>query len=135
MSATPDLQTPRDRGAITVIMVMLMVIVFAGAALIVDGGRGMVARRPGWNTAEAAARAAVATATPVSGFDPVKARAAAYDYTRRAGIRASDVVVVVAADHVSVTVTERRRTVFLVLGGQEVVTVRATGTARLVYSG
>ena len=70
----------------------------------------------------------------MSGFDPVKARAAAYDYTRRAGIRASDVVVV-AADHVSVTVTERRRTVFLVLGGQEVVTVRATGTARLVYSG
>jgi Flp pilus assembly protein TadG len=131
MNVAPDLQERRDRGAITVIMVMLIVIVFAGAALIVDGGRVMVARRHASNTAEAAARAAVATATPVSGFDPVKARAAAYDYTDRAGVAAADVVVEVAADHVSVTVTERRRTVFLVLGGQES-SVRATGTARLV---
>ena len=125
----------RDRGAITVGMVMLMIMVFAGAALVVDGGRVMVARRHASNTAEGAARAAVATATPVSGFDPVKARAAALDYAGRAGIAAADVVVVVAADHVTVTVTERRRTVFLVLGGQETLTIRATGTARLVYSG
>jgi len=132
MNAPPQ---TRDRGAISIVMVMLIVMVFAGAALIVDGGRVMVARRHASNTAEGAARAAVATATPVSGFDPVKARAAALDFTTRAGVAAVDVVVVVAADHVTVTVTERRQSVFLVLGGQETLTIRATGTARLVYSG
>ncbi len=124
----------RDGGTITVVMVMMLVIVLAGAALIVDGGRVMVARRHASNTAEAAARAAVATATPVSGFDPVKAQAAALDYALRSGVAATDVLVEVAADHVSVTITERRRTVFLILGGQEMVTVEATGTARFAYS-
>jgi len=35
---------------------------------------------------------------------------------------------------VTVTVTERRSTVFIILGGQETMTVRATGTARVAYS-
>ena len=46
----------------------------------------------------------------------------------------SDVVVEVGVDYVTVTITERRSTVFLTLGGQEVMTVRATGTARVAYS-
>ena len=37
-------------------------------------------------------------------------------------------------DFVTVTVTERRSTVFLILGGQETMTVRARGTARVAYS-
>jgi Flp pilus assembly protein TadG len=134
MNESPRNGAVHDRGTITVVMVMMLVIVLAGAALIVDGGRVMVARRHAANTAEAAARAAVATATPVGGFDPARARAAAFGYALAAGVPATDVQVVVAADHVSVTITERRRTVFLVLGGQEVVTVQATGTARLAYS-
>lgn len=134
MNTTVRTVAARDRGTITVVMVMMLVIVLAGAALIVDGGRVMVARRHASNTAEAAARAAVATATPVSGFDPAKARVAAMGYAIGAGVAAADVQVEVAADHVSVTITERRRTVFLVLGGQEVVTVQATGSARLAYS-
>ena len=123
-----------DRGAISVVMTLLLVIALAGAGLIVDGGRAMVARRHASNTAEAAARAAVSTATPVSGFDRETARDAAIEYANRAGIATADVAVDVGVDYVTVTVTERRSTVFLILGGQEVMTVRATGTARVAYS-
>ena len=124
----------RDRGAISVVMMLLLVIVLAGAGLIVDGGRAMSARRHAANTAEAAARAAVSTATPVSGFNRRTARAAALGYASRAGVPARDVQVVVGADFVTVTVTERRTTVFLILGGQSTMTVTASGTARVVYS-
>lgn len=124
----------RDRGSISVVMVLLLVVVFAGAGLIVDGGRAMTARRHAANTAEAAARAAVSTATPVSGFDPTTARAAAISHAARAGVAARDVKVVVGADFVTVTVTERRDTVFLILGGKSTMTVTASGTARVVYS-
>lgn len=124
----------RDRGAISVVLMLLLVIALAGAGLIVDGGRVMVARRHASNTAEAAARAAVSTATPISGFDRDAARDVAIEYANRAGVATSDVEVVVGADFVTVTVTERRSTVFLILGGQETMTVRATGTARVAYS-
>lgn len=123
-----------DRGAISVVLMFLLVIALAGAGLIVDGGRVMVARRHASNTAEAAARAAVSTATPMSGFDRDVARDAAIGYANRAGVATSDVEVVVGVDFVTVTVTERRSTVFLILGGQETMTVRATGTARAAYS-
>jgi Flp pilus assembly protein TadG len=123
-----------DRGSISVVMLMLLVMVLAGAGLIVDGGRVLVARRHASNVAEAAARAAVSTATPVSGFRPDTARAAAVAYAGRSGVATTDVEVVVGAGFVTVTVTERRDTVFLILGGQETVTVEASGTARVVYS-
>lgn len=123
-----------DSGSISVVMMLLLVIALAGAGLIVDGGRAMVARRHASNTAEAAARAAVSTATPVSGFDRETARDAAIEYANRAGIATADIAVDVGVDYVTVTVTERRSTVFLILGGQEVMTVRATGTARVAYS-
>ena len=124
----------QDRGAISVVMMLLLVIALAGAGLIVDGGRVMVARRHASNTAEASARAAVSTATPVSGFDRETARDAAIEYANRAGVVTSDVQVEVGVDYVTVTITERRSTVFLILGGQETMTVRATGTARVAYS-
>lgn len=115
-------------------MVLLLGIVLAGAGLVVDGGRAMAARRHASNTAEAAARAAVSTATPVSGIDPDAARDAAVSFAARAGVPVTDVDVVVGADFVRVSVTERRTTVFLVLGGVETLTVQASGTARLQYS-
>lgn len=123
-----------DHGAISVVLMFLLLIALGGAGLIVDGGRAMVARRHASNTAEAAARAAVSTATPVSGFDHEIARDAAIGYANRAGVAITDVEVEVGVDFVTVTVTERRSTVFLILGGQETMTVRATGTARVVYS-
>ena len=124
----------RDVGSVTAAMVLMIVVVLGGAGLIVDGGRAMSARRHASNTAEAAARAAVSTATPISGIDPDRARSAAIDHAMRAGVAVADVEVVVGTDSVTVTVTERRRTVFLVLGGQSTLTVNASGTARAVYS-
>lgn len=130
----PSVDSQRDRGSISVVLVFLVIIALGGAGLIVDGGRAMTARRHASNTAEAAARAAVSTATPVSGFDRSDARHAALQYTRSAGLADADVQVNVGVDFVTVTITERRDTVFLVLGGQETMTVRASGTARVTYS-
>lgn len=124
-----------DRGSVSVVLTLLVVVTLAGAALIVDGGRAMVARRHASNTAEAAARAGVATGSPVQGLDPVRARAEALRHATVAGVAPSDVQVAVQGRTVRVTITERRTTVFLVLGGREVMTVRATGIARLEYSG
>jgi len=124
-----------DRGDVSLVLMFLVLITLAGAALVVDGGRAMSARRHASNVAEAAARAAVSTATPVETFDPVTARRAAVSYAARAGVRPSDVVVEVRADFVRVTVTERRVTVFLALSGRTSLTVRASGVARVVYSG
>ena len=77
----------RDRGAISLVMVILLVMVLGGAGLVVDGGRALVARRHASNTAEAAARAAVATATPAVAFNPDVARRAVFNYAARAGVR------------------------------------------------
>lgn len=124
-----------DRGDLLVSLMLLVVVVLAGAGLIVDGGRVMAARRHASNIAEGAARAAVSSTTPVRDFLPEAAREAAIDHAVRSGISAGDVTVVVHADSVTVTITERRRSVFLVLGGWETVTVQGTGTATVVYSG
>ena len=124
-----------DRGDLLVSLMLLVVVVLAGAGLIVDGGRVMAARRHASNIAEGAARAAVSSTTPVRDFQPDIAREAAIDHAVRSGISAGDVAVVVRDGSVTVTVTERRRSVFLVLGGWESVTVRGTGTATVVYSG
>ena len=124
-----------DRGDLLVSLMLLVVVVLAGAGLIVDGGRVMAARRHASNIAEGAARAAVSSTTPVRDFQPDTAREAAIDHAVRSGISAGDVAVVVRDGSVTVTVTERRRSVFLVLGGWETVTVKGTGTATVVYSG
>ena len=124
-----------DRGDLLVSLMLLVVVVLAGAGLIVDGGRVMAARRHASNIAEGAARAAVSSTTPVRDFQPDTAREAAIDHAVRSGISVGDVAVVVRDGSVTVTVTERRRSVFLVLGGWETVTVQGTGTATVVYSG
>jgi Flp pilus assembly protein TadG len=126
---------PRDGGSISVVLMLLLFVTLAAGGLIIDGGRAMSARRHASNTASAAARAAVSIATPVSGFDPVRARRAALDVARRAGVAARDVTVTVQRDVVTVTVVERRRSVFLAFGGVRVLTVRSTSSARLVFSG
>ena len=125
----------RDRGALALSFLLLFTLVLAGGGLILDGGRAMAARRHAANVAEGAARAAVSTATPVQAFDTSVARELAVEFAGRAGIAPHDVVVVVAADVVTVTVTERRRAVFLVFAGAPMMTVRATGHARVVFSG
>jgi Flp pilus assembly protein TadG len=127
----------RDLGSLSIVMMFLTVIALGGAALVVDGGRAMTARRHAANTAEAAARSAVADQSLTGGFDADTAVAVARSYAQRSGIDASDVQVLVAYQpqpEVTVTITEHRRTVFLILGGSDQLTVRATGSATFVYS-
>lgn len=125
----------RDRGAASVALIITLVATLAGAGLIVDGGRAMVARRHASNVAEAAARAGVATAKPDEPIDPQRAKAAVFFAAALEGVPPDDLRIVVTDDMVEVTVTDRRPTVFLVLGGRSTLTVRATGRARLHFSG
>lgn len=125
----------RDRGTISVALIILLVATLAGAGLIVDGGRAMAARRHASNFAEAAARAGISTVRPDQPLDPLRAKSAVYFAASLEGVAPQDLQIVVTTDMVEVTVTERRRTVFLVLGGQSTVTVRATGRARVNFSG
>jgi Flp pilus assembly protein TadG len=127
----------RDLGSLSIVMMFLVVVVLGGAALIVDGGRALTARRHAANTAEAAARSAIADQSLTGGFDPEAASDVARSYAIRSGIDAADIDVQIRYDpapQVVVTITEHRSTVFLILGGAEQLTVRATGSATLVYS-
>lgn len=129
--ATCDLA--EDRGTISVALMLLLIITLAGAGLVVDGGRTMAARRHASNVAEAAARAAVSTMSPVTSLDASAARTAALRVTSAAHIPTRDVVVDVRSDVVIVTVTERRSAVFAAFGGRTTFTVRATGRARVQF--
>lgn len=127
----------RDRGSLSIVMMFLVIIALAGAGLIVDGGRAMSARRHAANTAEAAARSAVANQSLTAGFDPTAATARARSHAERSGIDAADIQVTIHYDpdpQVIVTITEHPSTVFLMLGGADDMTVRATGAAKFVYA-
>lgn len=129
----------RDRGAFGVAAVLLVLVTLAGAALVVDGGRAMAARRHAANTAEAAARVGLSGYVPGSSIDHRAAVAAALDHTRRAGVATGDATATFGTDgagrpELVVSVTARRRSVFLVLAGTEVMTVRATGSAIALYT-
>jgi Flp pilus assembly protein TadG len=129
--------SPRDSGSLSIVMIFLVIITLAGAALIVDGGRAMTARRHAANTAEAAARWEVASQSRSAGFDPEAASRTARSHAERAGVDPADVDVVVRYEpdpEVVVTITEHRNTVFLILGGADEMTVHATGSAIFVYS-
>ena len=83
------------------------------------------------------ARSAIASQSLTAGFDADAAARVARSHAERSGVAPGDVVVEVRDDPepvVIVTITERRTTVFLVLGGAEVMTVRATGSATFVYA-
>ena len=97
MSA-PRTPADRDRGSLSIVMMFLMIIVLAGAALIVDGGRAMTARRHAANTAEAAARSAVANQSLTGGFDPAAAAARARSHAQRSGIASADIQVAINYD-------------------------------------
>ncbi len=129
----------RDRGALSIVAVLLTVMVLAAAGLVVDGGRALSARRHAAGTAEAAARFAISNQSLTTGFDPARARALALDHALRAGVRSGDVAVEVVyrsdgRPEVVVTIVERPRAVFAALLGARSLTVRAEGSAVFVYS-
>lgn len=128
----------RDRGSLTVMLAVLVLVTLGGGALVVDGGRAMAARRHAANTAEAAARTAVARTSLTDGFDPDRAVELAVDHAVRSGVAPGDVEVTVRTGptgqpEVVVTIVERRTAVFLALGGADELTVRATGAATFLY--
>lgn len=129
----------RDRGSLSIMLVVFVTVMLGGGALVVDGGRAMAARRHAANTAEAAARSAVAEQSLTQGFDPDVALSVALDHAVRSGVDAADVVVAIRTGptgeaEVVVTITERRRAVFLALGGADEFSVRASGAATVVYA-
>ncbi len=129
----------RDRGSLSIMLVVFVTVTLGGGALVVDGGRAMAARRHAANTAEAAARRAVAEQSLTRGFDPDMARSVALDHAVRSGVDAGDVLVTIRTGptgeaEVVVTITERRRAVFLALGGADEFSVRASGAATVVYA-
>jgi Flp pilus assembly protein TadG len=124
----------RDRGSVSVALVLLMVVVFAGGGLIFDGARYLAAERHASNAAEGAARAAVATGDPRAGLSAVTASEAAYDHLEAMGIPRSDVQVsFTSARTVVVRVTERRAAAFSRFAGQSTMTAQAEGRATLNY--
>ena len=100
-----------------------------------DGARYLAAERHASNTAEGAARAAVATGSPSDGLDANIARQAAIDHAVRLGVAAEDVAVAFpAGDVVVVTITERRPATFIRFTGNASLVAVAEGRARLEYS-
>jgi Flp pilus assembly protein TadG len=137
--AMPSGRHGPDRGSLSIMLTVLVLVTLAGGGLIVDGGRAMAARRHAANTAEAAARTAVAEQSITGGFDPEAATELAIDHALRSGVAPADVDVAIRTGpfgdpEVVVTITERRDAVFLALGGTDVLTVRATGAATFVYA-
>jgi Flp pilus assembly protein TadG len=127
-----------DRGSLSIVLALLVTVVLGGGALVVDGGRAMAARRHAANTAEAAARTAVARTSLTNGFDPARAAELAIDHAVRSGVDPADVQVTVRTGptgepEVVVTITERRTAVFVALTGADQLTVRATGAATFLY--
>lgn len=124
----------RDRGSVSVAMVMLIVIVLATAGLIFDGSRYLIAERQASNIAEGAARAAVATAEPATGLSATVARVAAVDHATRLGIEPGDIAVrFPSPTSVEVTITTRRNVTFGRFAGATSITAQATGTAQLEF--
>lgn len=124
-----------DRGSASVGLVLLVVIVIAGSGLIFDGARYLSAERHASNTAEGAARAAVATGSPADGLDADTARQAAIAHAGALGVPASDITVSFPArDVVLVVITERRPATFTRFAGSSSLVARAEGRARLEYS-
>ena len=132
---TAPARIERDRGSVSVGLVLMVLIAVAGAALVFDGARYLAAERHASNTAEGAARAAVATGSPAEGLDADLARQAAIDHALRLGVSAADVQVSFPArDVVVVTITERRSATFVRFTGSANLVATAEGRARLEYS-
>lgn len=122
-----------DRGLAGIAATVLLVAVLAGATLIFDGGRALVAQRQIINVAEGAARAGTATADR-DGLQAGPATAAAAAHVAAAGVPNSDIVAItVTAERVTVSLRAHRTGVFTSLLGNPTITVTGTGSAVWSY--
>jgi len=109
-------------------------VALAGAALVVDGGRTMSARRHASNVAEAAARAGAGLDNPFETPTLLKVTRRVHDYTDALGLLRSDVAITFDGTDVTVRITEHRRAIFVALSGIESIAVTESGTARTVLT-
>ena len=122
-----------DRGLAGIASVLMIVVVLAGATLIFDGGRALVAQRQIINVAEGAARAGAATADRY-GLQQGAATAAAAAHVAAAGVPDSDIVAItVSPTTVTVRLVARRTGVFTSLLGNPTIVVTGSGSAVWSY--
>lgn len=136
-TATPNVRADSRRrrdetGAATLWVVFITTAVLAVGGLVIDGGYTLSAKRESARVAVQAARVAAdqldtdSLRTGGSDLRAGAAVAAGRDYLSTAGVRGS---VAVNGDEVSVTVTQRTKTVILSAFGASGYTVSATATA------
>jgi Flp pilus assembly protein TadG len=126
----------RDRGAASVIVVLLATALFTLGGLVFDGGRAITGRQRAANEAEQAARAG-ADAVSIDNLrgdgtvvlDPARARAAAQSYLAATGDTGR---IEVTPGSVSVRVEVVVDTVILGIVGVNTLTVSNTASARAV---
>jgi hypothetical protein len=130
--------TERDRGGLSLMIVVLFVVLVALAGIVVDGGAKLAADENATALAQEAARAGattvnVSTAYSTGSFvvDPARAVAAARQYLLGAGYR--NFSVTTSGDKaITVRVTITERTKFLSLIGLRSFSATRTATAQLV---
>jgi hypothetical protein len=138
ISGMPDLNHDGERGALSLMIVVLFVVLAALAGIVVDGGAKLAADETAVALAQEAARAGATTvdvsrvyASGAFVVDPSEALAAAHSYLVSAGCDQFTVVAVGArAIRVSVTITEPTR--FLSLIGVDSFTSTGSATASLL---
>jgi Flp pilus assembly protein TadG len=124
----------RDAGNASIILVLITPAIYGVAGLVVDGGRALNARQHAANQAEHAARAA-ADAVDVDAIrtgaglaiDPLAARRAAERYLAAAGATGT---VSLGPQSVTVTVKASTQTAFFAVIGVNHISVTGTATAR-----
>ena len=128
----------RDRGSVTVFVVVLIPALLLCAGLVLDGGAALSGKARAMGEAAEAARAG-ADAMDASTYrttghaviDPKRAEQAAHAFLAQSG---DDFHVTATADQVTVTVTHRQKAQLLTLLGIGELTVNGTATARPVMT-
>ena len=127
---------PRDRGSITVFVVVFMVALLAMAGLVIDGGHLLAARREAVNVAESAARAgaqeideASVREGSISRLDPGRAERRALNFLSASGYTG---IAIADTNTIRVEVSIERRPFILGIVGVGSSVVRGRGVARAV---
>lgn len=138
-----DSHGDRDRGSLTVWLLLLLPVLFAFAGLVLDGGRAISARQDAANLAEQAARGAVdelaagarnaRVGAQFLQLDPVAVRNSACGYVAGARPGALCSTAIGADGQVQVTVTIQQTTAILRVIGVAQLTASGDGQARPAF--
>lgn len=135
--STGSARTGADRGSLTLMLAVLMVVLLALSGLVIDGGRKLDLAGQAAAIAQAAARAGAGNVDRSAAYgsgsiavSQAQAVAAARDYLAAAGY--SGTVRADGSNAIQVTVTISRRTLVLSLVGIDSIRATATAVATLV---